>query len=228
MIKTDYTAGFEAARKNMVEHQIRCCKVLDADLLDMLETMPREDFLPENIRSMAYMEGHVPLPCGQEMLTPLQEATFLQHLQLQGDESVLLIGAGSGFMTMLLALRAAHVTACELHSDLAEMAKKNLSNHGIINADVLQVNAMDPSAMDTMLKNKRFDVLVIAASLKEIPEHLAQRVVEGGQMMVFLGDNPVVTLQHRQLQGEACITTPLLETSLLSMEGMVKARVLDF
>ncbi len=228
MIETDYTTGFEAARKNMVEHQIRCCKVLDADLLDMLETIPREEFLPQNIRSMAYMEGHVPLPCGQEMLTPLQEATFLQHLQLRGNESVLLIGAGSGFMTMLLALRAAHVTACELHADLAAMAKKNLTNHGIINADVLQVNAMDTSAMQAMLKNKQFDVLVIAASLKDIPSHLQQRVVEGGQIMAFLGDAPVVTLQHRHLQGSACITTPLLETSLLGMEGMVKARVLEF
>ncbi|MDQ6976004.1 MAG: methyltransferase domain-containing protein [Mariprofundaceae bacterium] len=228
MIETDYTTGFEAARKNMVAHQIRCCKVLDADLLDMLETMPRDEFLPENIRSLAYMEGHAPLPCGQEMLTPLQEATFLQHLQLQGHESVLLIGAGTGFMTMLLALRSAHVTACEYHADLASMAKNNLSNHGITNADVLLVNAMDADAMQMMLKKKKFDVLVIAAALADIPLHLRSRVTENGQIMAFLGSNPVVTLQHKQIQGSACITTPLLETSLLSIEGIKKTRVLDF
>lgn len=228
MIETDYTTGFEAARKNMVEHQIRCCKVLDADLLDMLETMPRDQFLPEDIRSLAYMEGHVPLPCGQEMLTPLQEATFLQHLQLQGNETVLLIGAGSGFLTMLLALRSAHVTACELHPELAEMAKKNLSNHAIVNADVLQVNAMDESAMQRMLKGQKFDVVIIAAAVAETPTHLKSRVAEGGQMMLFLGNNPVVTLQHSHIHGATCIETSLLETSLLSMEGITKVRMLDF
>jgi|UPI0003746BDB protein-L-isoaspartate(D-aspartate) O-methyltransferase len=228
MIETDYTTGFEAARKNMVEHQIRCCKVLDADLLDMLETMPRDQFLPEDIRSLAYMEGHAPLPNEQEMLTPLQEATIMQHLRLQGTESVLLIGAGSGFLATLLAMRAAHVTACELHANLTSIAKKNIADHGAHNVTVMQLNAMDPQATQKALGQQSFDVLVIAAASHEVPAHLRAYVHDHGQIISFIGSNPVVTMQHEQRQGVANIVTPLLETSLLPIEGTPKVRKLDF
>jgi len=228
MIETDYTTGFEAARKNMVEHQIRCCKVLDADILDMLETMPRDQFLPEDIRSLAYMEGHAPLPNEQEMLTPLQEATILQHLRLQGTESILLIGAGSGFLATLLAMNAASVTACELHSNLTSIAKKNINDHGVNNINVIQVNAMDPTAIHKALAQQVFDVLVIAAAVKTVPEHLRAYVHDHGQVISFVGTNPVITMQHEQRQGVANIVTPLLETSLLSIEGLPKVRKLDF
>jgi len=228
MIETDYTTGYEAARKNMVEHQIRCCKVLDADLLDMLETMPRDQFLPEDIRSLAYMEGHAPLPNEQEMLTPLQEATILQHLRLQGSESVLLIGAGSGFLATLLAMRAANVTACELHSNLTSIAKKNISDHGVNNVEVIQLNAMDPKATQKALAQQVFDVLVIAAAVEEVPAHLRSYVHDHGQVISFVGTNPVITMQHEQRQGVANIVTPLLEASLLPIEGIPKVRKLDF
>lgn len=228
MIESDYTAGFEAARKNMVEHQIRCCKILDTDLLDMLSTLPREQFLPEDIQSLAYMEGHVPLPCGQEMLSPLQEATIMQQLQLQGNESVLLIGAGTGFLAMLLALRSTHVTACELHQSLAEMAQANLSSHGISNADIHCVNAMDKAAMDHTLAEKTFDVIVIAAAIQEIPDHIHARLHDQSQLVSFVGSNPVVTLQHDKIQGPAYINTPLMDTLLLNIEGLPEVRKLDF
>jgi len=128
--------GFETARHNMVENQIRCCKILDPVLLDTFETMPREAFLPDDIKSLAYMEGRVPLPCGQEMLSPLQEGYIMQTLDLQGDERVLEIGAGTGFLTALLAMHAKEVVAFELHAPLAKLAGKNLDAHGITNATV--------------------------------------------------------------------------------------------
>jgi len=84
------------ARRNMVEYQIRCCKVLEPELLDMLDSMPREDYVPADVRSLAYMEGHVPIACNQEMFSPLQEASIMQKLNLQGHERVLEIGTGTG------------------------------------------------------------------------------------------------------------------------------------
>jgi len=83
---------FETARHNMVENQIRCCKILDPVLLDAFETMPREAFLPDDVKSLAYMEGRIPLPCGQEMLSPLQEGHIMQALDMQDNERVLCAG----------------------------------------------------------------------------------------------------------------------------------------
>lgn len=221
------TATFEAARRNMVEYQIRCCKVLDADILDMIEALPREDYLPEAVRTLAYMEGHVPLPCDQEMLSPLQEASILQKLQLKGDERILEIGAGTGFLTTMLALRGGEVVSCEIHKELAELAAKNLEGHGITNAEVIHVNAMDEEALNSAVSGK-FDVIVVGAALEELPEHLRGLLQENGQIMAFIGKNPVLSLIHFNYQGDVCVKDSLFETLLQNMEGMPHKREFVF
>lgn len=222
-------ATFETARRNMVEYQIRCCKVLDPDVLDMLETMPREEYLPANVRSLAYMEGHVPLPAGQEMLSPLQEAAILQHLQLDGTERILEIGAGTGYLTTLLAMRAGEVDSCEIHQELAEMARDNLESHGIRNAKVLHLNAMDAAAMEQNQDIRdAYDVIVIGATLKEIPPHLKALLAKGGQLVAFVGQNPVVSLVHERHQNSSCISTGIFETLLQDMEGLPERREFVF
>ena len=91
---------------NMIEQQIRPWDVLDPGVLSLLAVVKREDFVPEAYRSMAFMYTEIPLPDGQIMLAPRVEARLLQELQLQRHESVLEIGAGSGFMAALLAHRS--------------------------------------------------------------------------------------------------------------------------
>lgn len=222
-------ATFEIARRNMVEYQIRCCKVLDADVLDMLETMPREDYLPAEVRSLAYMEGHVPLPASQEMLSPLQEAAILQHLQLNGDERILEIGAGTGYLTTLLAMRGGDVTSCEIHHELADLARLNLEKHGIRNARVVQINAMDASAVENCPDIQgNYDVIVIGATLKEIPAHIRALLSDSGQLVAFLGQNPVVSLVHKRYQGGSCIRTTVFETLLQDIEGLPQRREFVF
>lgn len=225
----NHTIDFHTARRNMVDNQIRCCKVLDTEVLELLETMPREEFLPESIRSLAYMEGHVPLSCGQEMLSPLQEASILQSLELQGHERVLEIGAGTGYLTSLLAMKAREVVSCELNEELAVMAKENTRKHGIGNAEIIQVNAMHP---EDMARHKEFshpfDALVIGAAVQDIPEHLVSLVHESGQIIAFVGANPVVSLVHMRHIGDSWEKTALLDTLLLSIEGIPEKREFVF
>ncbi|MDQ6963980.1 MAG: methyltransferase, partial [Mariprofundales bacterium] len=140
------TIDYGAARAAMVENQIRACKVLDPDLLEFLLQMPREQFVPPEVRSISYMEGHVPLPCGQEMLSPLQEAYILRQLALTGSERVLVLGAGSGYLTAMLAMQSAEVVACELHEQLVQLATDNLHAHGVESATVMALNGMDEEA----------------------------------------------------------------------------------
>ncbi|MDX8401307.1 MAG: protein-L-isoaspartate O-methyltransferase [Mariprofundaceae bacterium] len=225
--RNDDRMDWRAARRNMVEYQIRCCKVLDPDVLDLIESMPREAFTPEHVRTLAYMEGHVPLPCGQEMLSPLQEAHILQSLRLKGDERVLEIGTGTGFLTAMLAMRAREVVSCEIHQELAEMARRNLKAHGVDNARVLHLNAMDPDALQAEVEGP-FDAVVVGAAVKEIPPHLEAMVTDGGQMIAFVGENPVVSLVHRRKLGQTWIDTPIFETLLLSAEGLPEKREFVF
>ncbi len=223
------TTDFHAARRNMVEYQIRCCKVLDPTILDLIESMPRENFLPEHVRSLAYMEGHVPLPCDQEMLTPLQEATVLQTLMLEGGERVLEIGTGTGFLTTMMAMQSAEVVSCEIHTPLVELSRENINNHGVTNATVLQVNAMDSSAMSALPEMKKpFDAIVLGATVQEVPAHIESLLADDGQMMLFIGSNPVVSLLHRRKVGSAWQETAMFETLLQDMEGIPAKREFVF
>ncbi len=213
------TMDYAAARAAMVENQIRACKVLDPDLLAFLSQMPREQFVPEEVRSIAYMEGHVPLPCGQEMLSPLQEAYILRQLALTGDERVLLIGAGSGYLTAMLAMQAASVVACELHAPLVQLARDNLEAHGADNASVVECNALDPDSCSAL--TGPFDVLVIATAVADIPDHLTKLLTDDGQIIAFVGSNPVVELVHQRLRGgEVAESTMVMETLLQDAEGV--------
>jgi len=219
----------ESARRNMIEYQIRCCKVLEPGLLDMLESMPREDYVPQDVRSLAYMEGHVPIACNQEMLSPLQEASIMQQLNLQGHERILEIGTGTGYLTTLLAMQADEIISCELHAELSEMASKNLSDHNIENAKVIHINGMDAEAVaNTPDIDGNYDVIILGAATKKIPEHLTELLTEHGQMIAFLGTNPVVTLTHQQKEGATLIHTWMFETLLQDMEALPNKREFIF
>ena len=216
---------FQLARRNMVEYQIRCCKVLDPAILDLIESMPRENFVPDNVKSLAYMEGHVPLPCNQEMLTPLQEASILQSLMLDGSERVLEIGTGTGFLTAMLSMLAAEVVSCEIHGELAETARQNLSDHGVTNATVVEVNAMNADAMAAVPElGEPFDVIIIGAAIKVIPPHIEAMLGEEGHLMAFVGQNPVLSLIHKRRINHTWQEISVCETLLQDMEGIEEKR----
>ncbi len=220
---------FEAARHNMVGNQIRCCKVLDEATLELIESMPRENFVPEHVKSLAYMEGHVPLPCNQEMLSPLQEASILQALMLDGSERVLEIGAGTGFLTALLAMQARSVVSCEIHEELAKLAKKNIANHGLENVEIVHINAMDADAVAACSELKGpFDAIVVGAALMEVPPHIVSMLKDGGQVMAFIGTNPAASLVHFVKNGSSWQRTSLFETLLQDIEGVPEKREFVF
>src|SRR5580765_6991263 len=99
----------ERARYNMVEQQIRTWEVLDQNVLDLLFTLRREEFVPPQYRSLAFVDMEIPLAgdgsAGQTMLAPKLEARMLQELAIKPTDRILEIGTGSGYMTALLARR---------------------------------------------------------------------------------------------------------------------------
>src|SRR5512139_2435519 len=128
--------NIEQARFNMIEQQIRPWEVLDPAVLSLLAVIKREDFVPPAYRSLAFVDTEIPLPEGQSMLAPKIEAKLLQELQLQRHESVLEVGAGSGFMAALLAHRSRQVISLEISETLTRMAQDNLRGAAVMNATV--------------------------------------------------------------------------------------------
>ncbi|EEO28884.1 protein-L-isoaspartate O-methyltransferase family protein [Oxalobacter paraformigenes] len=170
------------ARANMIENQIRAGGVHLQSVFDTLDAVRREDFVPVSCRHYAYAEMEIPLPYGQNMLTPLTEALVLQGIALTGTDTVLEIGAGSGYMAALMAHNARHVTTVELEPALKELAESNLARYGIRNARVLCENGF---SIARYAPDRLFDVIVFSGAVSAIPEIFKDRLAIHGRMAVF-------------------------------------------
>ncbi|MBX3679837.1 MAG: protein-L-isoaspartate O-methyltransferase, partial [Rhodocyclaceae bacterium] len=121
--------NFERARFNMVEQQVRPWEVLDNDVLDLMMTVKREEFVPAAHKTLAFSETEIPIGCGQVMLTPVMEGKVLQAVQVKRSDQVLEIGAGSGYFAALLAARAEWVRSIEIEPALVALAHDNLARN---------------------------------------------------------------------------------------------------
>lgn len=175
------------ARFNMIEQQIRPWNVLDLQVLELLDNVHREDFVPAAHKSLAFADLEIPLPAGQCMLAPRLEARLLQDLAVQSHESVLEIGAGSGFMAALLAHRARQVLTLEIVPELAAFARSNLSKAGLTNVTVREGDGSKLAAAEG-----KFDVILLSGSVGQVPQDLLQRLNVGGRLAAIVGDYPVM------------------------------------
>jgi len=184
----------ELARFNMIEQQIRPWEVLDPHVLSLLGTLRREDFVPPQHRSMAFVDTQVPLvdnePFAACMLEPKVEARLLQELQVQSHEKVLEIGTGSGFMAALLSHRAMQVVTLECRPALARMARASLRRNGITSVTVLDVNAAD--SVRGLPGEAPFDVILLSGSVAAVPQALLDQLKVGGRLAAVVGELPIM------------------------------------
>lgn len=182
--------NLQQARENMVSQQIRTWDVLDPRVLDLLENMPREDFVPEIYRNLAYADIAVPLGFSEVMMTPKVEARMLQALDIQPHESVLEIGTGSGFVTALLAKLARYVYSVELHPGFTKTAAARLADHGLVN-----ISLATGDAARGWSDCGQVDVIAITGSLPVLPEVFQLGLNPGGRLFAIVGDAPAMTAQ---------------------------------
>ncbi len=186
--------NIEKARFLMIEQQIRPWDVLDLDVLELLVIVKREAFVPLAYRALAFADSEIPLPHGENMLTPKLEARILQELAIKKHENVLEIGAGSGYMAALLAYKARHVTTVEIEPELKALAEKNLADYGVSNVEVVQGDAAQ-GWNGANQANSTYDVIVVSGSLPVVPEALLAQIKVGGRMFVISGSAPAMTAQ---------------------------------
>src|SRR5919202_3212438 len=124
------------ARMRMVERQLRGRGIEDERVLAAMSEVPRELFLPEDLRADAYADGALPIGEGQTMSQPWIVAFMAQLLGLEGDEKVLEVGTGSGYGAAVLARLCSHVVTVERHEGLAETARQTLAELGYNNVEV--------------------------------------------------------------------------------------------
>jgi protein-L-isoaspartate(D-aspartate) O-methyltransferase len=197
----------ERARFNMVEQQIRTWDVLDQDILDLLFTIKREEFVPAAYRMLAFADLEIPLGGGEKMWTPKMEARVLQELALEAGEAVLEIGAGSGYFTALLASRGADVTSVEINPRLAADARTRLGRSGIGGIELEEGDGAQGFG------SALYDAIVLTGSTPILPQGLLAQLNDGGRMFAVVGDAPVMTARLVRWVGPQSVTTTgLFET----------------
>ncbi len=202
-------------RINMIKQQLRTGNILDERVLSLYDKIPRHLFVPEALESIAYSDLQIPLAHNERMMTPLEEATILQALNLQGHEHVLEIGTGSGFFTALLSHSAKHVTSIDYYAELTEAAEKKLKTYGNKNTTLITADASKG-----WLDKAPYDVVIYTGALKALNKMHRLQVIPGGQLFAITGEKPVMQGElHTLSHDEVWQTQSLFETELPLLIG---------
>ena len=175
------------ARRNMVQQQIRPWEVLDERVLTLLETLPREEFVPVAYRDLAYADYAIPIGLGQVMMEPKLEARLLQAVDVKPTDLVLEIGTGSGYLTAMLARLGRHVVSVDVHAEFTSAARVKLEAQGVNN-----VTLETGDASDGWAGQGPYDVIVITGSLPILPEAFQYNLSEGGRLFAVVGSGPAM------------------------------------
>ena len=201
--------NIDLARQQMVQQQVRTWDVLDATILKVLSTVPREQFVPAGLETLAFAETELPLRHGQQMMTPNVEGRMLQALDIKPGDAALEIGTGSGFITACLAVLAKSVTSIDVHEDFQTAAAANLEDSGISNFDLQVMDATQ------QLPDAEYDVIAVTGSIEEFDPRLVMALKDGGRLFVVVGSSPNMEARLVRRTGENdWQTTGLFETDL--------------
>jgi protein-L-isoaspartate(D-aspartate) O-methyltransferase len=205
------------ARFRMVERQLRARDIGDDRVLEAMATVPRELFVPEDLRDRAYDDSALPLPEGQTISQPYMVARIAEALELHGRERVLDVGTGSGYQAAVLAELAAEVVTIERIPELAELARRNLAAAGY---ERVEVRLGDGTL--GVPDRAPFDAIAVAAAVPELPPSLYEQLEPRGRLVVPVGSRRAQELQVvvRSPEGPAVIhSVPCRFVPLVGEEG---------
>jgi protein-L-isoaspartate(D-aspartate) O-methyltransferase len=168
---------FALARRNMVDGQLRPNRVTNTALLSAVSELPRERFLPEALRSIAYADDDVPLGGGRFLMEPMVLVRLIQALQPQAGDKALVVASGRGYGAALMSRLVKSVVAVESDASLGGPAEQTIKDLGIVNIKQTVAKLENGAAADAP-----FDAILIEGAVHEIPRAILDQLAEGGRL----------------------------------------------
>ncbi len=201
---------FAAARRNMVDGQLRPNNVVDPAILAAMETQPRELYLPKQLRGIAYVDEDVPLGNGRYLMEPVVAARMLQAAELRESDAVLVIGCACAYNAALISRIAASVVAVECDAAAVRASTDVLSEAAIDNVAVVEGQLADGAPGQAP-----FDVVFIDGAVSAVPEKILEQLAEGGRLVaVVAGDRGVGKATLFERVGEVTSSRVLFDAAV--------------
>jgi protein-L-isoaspartate(D-aspartate) O-methyltransferase len=217
--------SFEQSRENMVENQLRPNKVTDPALLDAMRCIPREQFVPRHLQSVAYVDEDIPLGNGRYLREPVIVARLIQEANVRKTDVVLDIGCNTGYSSAVLGHLAATVVGLEADAHLADEADKLLHDLDICNAVVVRHGDLK----EGYAKQGPYDVIFINGSVPEVPQAIRAQLVDGGKLVTVLSENGHMgTAVIITRKGDSYSTRPLFDAATPTLRGFEARKTFAF
>jgi protein-L-isoaspartate(D-aspartate) O-methyltransferase len=210
---------FETARKMMVDCQIRPSKVTNESVLKAFSAVPREAFVGKSQRAIAYVDEDLPLPGGRYLMEPMVFSRLVQALDVDNSSSVLVIGAGCGYGTAILAHLASSVIAVEARAQLVDKAQEILVMHGVDNAVIIKSRLVEGHPEDGP-----YDRILIEGAVETVPEPLLEQLAPKGKLVAVFRPqglpSGVASLWMRA--GSSFVRSPLFDARVPNLDEFNK------
>src|SRR5512143_890921 len=209
---------YAAARYKMVQNQIRTNRVTNPLIIAAMSELPREQFVPDALRGVAYVDEDVPLGGGRYLSKPLVTALLLQAAEIGADDVALEVGCGTGYCSAIIAGLASTVVALESDPELANRAADILAELGLNTASVV-VGPLDAG----WPAQAPYDVIVFGGAVSAIPPAITEQLAEGGRMVAVIAAEKGIGCGTLFLRlGGTVSRRPLFDASIPMLPGFAR------
>lgn len=214
---------FEAARVKMVENQIRTTDVTSHSVLNAFFAVPRENFVPEKSKLLAYVDCDIEVAPGRFLMEASPLAKLLQLGAITKDDKVLDVGCGTGYVSAVLSLVAGKVIALESNEELAAQAKANLVALGYDNVTVVGGDLEKGHA-----GNAPYDMIFLNGSIEQLPQGLLDQLGEDGRLITVIGYGHAARATVFMRERGAFSENVFFNASIKPLPGFAKAKEFVF
>jgi protein-L-isoaspartate(D-aspartate) O-methyltransferase len=201
--------NIDTARQQMIEQQVRAWEVLDSRVLDVLAAVPRENFVPEAMRAVAFADTDIPIGRDQTLLAPNLHGRILQALEITPRDHVLEIGTGTGCLAAYLGKLAYKVKSLEIYPDFAASARINLRAIAANNVEIIERDAFGSEPIG------EYDAIALTGSLPIDDPRFERALKPGGRLFAVVGvGNSMEAQLVRRITQNQWVRESLFETSL--------------